>query len=381
MGKQPQRFTLDGSADLEARLQDICADVLEQVCTIVPTAKLEGLVLGGGYGRGEGGVLKTPAGEVPYNDLEFYIFVSGNRFLAEYNNRPRLLQLAERLSEVHRLHIEFKIDSLRRLRNSSVSMFSYDLVSRHRILRGDAAFFAQCEGHLRSEALPAAEGSRLLLNRFTGLLLVKELLAGERFAPEQADFSRRNLAKAQLSLGDALLAHLGRYHWSCLERSRRLAALQDTVPRMAEIREHHRQGVEFKLRPYQSCESREELATAHKAICSLARELWLWLESRRLHRGFSSPREYALSPLRKWPSPPAWRNWLLTLRVFGAKALFAHGALYYPRERLFNALPLLLWEAGSEPQALGHLQQQLHTGAADWFGLVGAYKKVWSSYG
>jgi hypothetical protein len=260
-------------------------------------------------------------------------------------------------------------------------MFSYDLASRHRILHGTPALFAGCERHLCAEALPAAEASRLLLNRFTGLLLAKEILATGWVTPEEADFARRNLAKAQLALGDALLAHVGRYHWSCLERRRRVEALEDSFPRMAEIRAHHAAGVEFKLHPYQSCESWAELTAAHKAICGLAQELWLWLESRRLRRGFSSAREYAFSPLRKWPATPAWRNWLLTLRIFGARALFARDALHYPRERLFNALPLLLWEVGAEPRALGRLQQQLHTGAADWFGLVGAYKRVWSSYG
>jgi hypothetical protein len=381
MGKQPPQFTLDGSADLEARLQNICAQVLEEVLSSVQTSHLQGLVLGGGYGRGEGGVLQTPAGDMPYNDLEFYVFIAGNRLWNERKYGYDLLHLAQRLSDTHRLHIEFKIDSLRRFRNSPVTMFSYDLVSRHRILHGRPPLFAGCERHLDSEALPPAEASRLLLNRFSGLLLVKEILAAGWVSPEEADFSRRNLAKAQLALGDAVLAHVGRYHWSCLERRRRLEALNDTFPRLAEIRAHHSAGVEFKLHPCQSRESWAQLSKSHKAICILAQELWLWLESRRLRRGFSTAREYALSPLRKWPATPAWRNWLLTLRTFGAKALFARSALHYPRERLFNALPLLLWEPGSEAQALIRLQQQLHTGAADWFGLVGAYKKVWSSYG
>jgi hypothetical protein len=381
MGEQTQRFTLDGNADLEARLQDICAEVLEHVSTIVPAANLEGLVLGGGYGRGEGGVLKTASREMPYNDLEFYVFIGGNRLLQERKYGHQLLHLAESLSETHHLHIEFKIESLRRLRTSPTSMFSYDLVSRHRILHGKATLFAGCERHLCSEAIPNAEASRLLLNRFTGLLLVKEILAGGWVKPEEADFSRRNLAKAQLALGDAVLAHVGRYHWSCLERRRRLEALEESFPRILEIRTHHASGAEFKFHPYQSCETWGELATAHKKIGSLALDLWLSLESRRLCRGFSTAREYAFSPLQKWPATPAWRNWLLTLRTFGAKALFASGSLQYPRERLFNALPLLLWDVGCEPRALGRLQQQLHTGAADWFGLVGAYKRVWSSYG
>lgn len=381
MGEQSQRFTIDGSAALEQQLQSMCAEVVARLRQCIPASTLTAIVLAGGYGRGEGGVLRTGAGELPYNDLEFYVFTAGNRFLNERKYGGLLLRLTESLSAEHGLHIEFKLDSLARLRGCPISMFSYDLVSRHRVVHGEPGLFSGCEHHLRADQLPAAEGSRLLLNRFTGLLLVKELLAGDRFSSAEADFSRRNLAKAQLALGDALLTHLGHYHWSCLERRRRLEAVAEQFPLLSDVRAQHVVGVEFKLKPFRSSESQAELAAAHQTICALGQKLWLWLEGRRLQRGFSNARDYALSPLQKWPANPAWRNWLLTLKSFGASGLLRRGAVRYPRERLFNSLPLLLWDNEPEPRALRFLQRQLHTAAADWAGLVGAYKNLWSSYG
>jgi hypothetical protein len=58
-------------------------------------------------------------------------------------------------------------------------------------------------------------------------------------------------------------------------------------------------------------------------------------------------------------------------------------AIRYPRERLLHALPLLLWngEASREPEVTKRLQKQLRTEAADWAGLVAAYKQIWTSYG
>jgi len=52
-------------------------------------------------------------------------------------------------------------------------------------------------------------------------------------------------------------------------------------------------------------------------------------------------------------------------------------------ERLFNALPLLLWEAeaSTEPTMRRLLQKQLHTAASDWAGWVAAYKNIWPNYG
>src|SRR5580692_3959935 len=61
------RFTIDGSQELEERLERICGQVKRRAADIVPRPKLEAIVLGGGYGRGEGGVLRTEGGDQPYN--------------------------------------------------------------------------------------------------------------------------------------------------------------------------------------------------------------------------------------------------------------------------------------------------------------------------
>ena len=75
------RFTIDGDPSLERHLDQVCNRVTDEVRACIPGRSLEGLLLGGGYGRGEGGVLKTASGDRPYNDLEFYVFVRGNAFL------------------------------------------------------------------------------------------------------------------------------------------------------------------------------------------------------------------------------------------------------------------------------------------------------------
>jgi hypothetical protein len=63
MKPHDKRFTLDGSDALEAHLARICEQVRRSVQSLIPAKTLEAIVLGGGYGRGEGGVFKTPAGD------------------------------------------------------------------------------------------------------------------------------------------------------------------------------------------------------------------------------------------------------------------------------------------------------------------------------
>src|SRR5215471_6265158 len=79
----PPRFTIDGSRSLEDQLARTCATVLSRVRAAIPARRLEAVVLGGGYGRGQGGVLHTAAGDRPYNDLEFYVFTRGSRLWNE----------------------------------------------------------------------------------------------------------------------------------------------------------------------------------------------------------------------------------------------------------------------------------------------------------
>jgi hypothetical protein len=386
MNSLMQRFTIDGDDILEGHLASVCGGVIDGVSALLPRSRLEAIVLGGGYGRGQGGVLRTNSGDRPYNDLEFYVFLRG----AAWSNARRfdgdLQTLGEQLSLDAGVHVEFKIDSLTGLRRRPISMFSHDLVARHRVLLGNCKTFHGCQHHLDPTTLPAAEATRLLLNRCTGLLLAKTMLAeNASLNEEHADFIGRNLAKLRLALGDALLTAFGQYHWSCLERHKRLRAIQPPVlpPEFEKIRRHHTGGVAFKLHPSRQESSRESFDLELRELSGMAFQVWLWLENRRLGRAFSGPRDYALSPLEKCCGTNKWRNYLLNLRAFGPKALLGTHRNRYPRERLFNTLPLLLWyePVANEPEVLRRVQEQLMTKARDWSGWLAAYKQLWPAYG
>src|SRR5688572_22876775 len=156
------RFTLDGNDELEQHLDEACRMVLEGVRSIIPEWKLDALLLGGGYGRGQGGVLRTEAGDRPYNDLEFYVFLRGNTFLNEQRYRAALRDLAEELTPVSGVEVEFKIHSLAKLRRSPVTMFYYDLMLGHRRLWGGKQILAGCQGHREPKNIPLSEATRLL---------------------------------------------------------------------------------------------------------------------------------------------------------------------------------------------------------------------------
>lgn len=363
------RFTIDGSAELEEKLGALCAQIAEEVRRIVPAGRLEGLLLGGGYGRGEGGVLRLSKVDLPYNDLEFYVLIRGPVFLNDRRYRHALHELGERLSPEAGLEVEFKILSLRRLEQSPVSMFYYDLIVGHRRLIGAEDLLDRCGDHRDAAKIPLHEATRLLMNRCSGLLFSLERLRRANFDPDDADFVGRNLAKAQLAFGDVVLAAHGLYHQSCRERLERLCGLAEdaSTPWLDMVRRHHAAGVEFKLHPVRCAETQETLRPRHAELTSLGRAIWLWLEERRLHVRFATTREYALSPVDKCPETSPWRNRLVHLKTGGVAAALSREARRYPRHGLLHDLALLLWE----PRALQ---------AADFSGRVAAYAENWHRF-
>jgi hypothetical protein len=163
----------------------------------------------------------------------------------------------------------------------------------HRWLWGDQRLLDDWEHHRDATQIPLAEARRLMVNRCTGLLLARD--------SRDPDFVSRNIAKAQLALGDVVLTVAGEYHVSCRERHRRLQRLRMAEPWLPAVLENHAAGVEFKLHPCRL----DNLARRHAEISALAREVWRWLQQQRAG---------------------SWREWLKG------------------RVRLQKLLPELLWE-------------------------------------
>jgi hypothetical protein len=376
------RFTVDGSAEMEAHLARTCEKISAGIRGLLPRGRLEAIILGGGYGRGEGGVLRTAAGDRPYNDLEFYVCLRGNRHVNEIRFGRPLHVLGEILTPQAGVEVEFKLTSLATLLGGPVSMFSYDLMMGHRWLVGREELLLGAERHREAQEIPLSEATRLLMNRCTGLLLARERLTRPVFTAADADFVRRNIAKAELALGDAVLVAYKKYHWSVRERHRQLERLSrtETLPWLRDVCRHHAAGVDFKLRPERSTASRDELTVSHAPLTALAEKIWLWIESQRLWASFSSVRDYASSLHRKWPEADTARNILVNLKALGVRPLLESRARTHPRERVLHALSLLLWEPTTltSPDLLATVQRDLQTEAATFRELVGAYQALWS---
>jgi hypothetical protein len=382
--EEGRRFTRDGDDALEWHLERTCARIVSGIRGLIPAGKLEAIVLGGGYGRGEGGVLRDGKGDRPYNDLEFYVSVRGSRHINEIRYRRRLEVLGEILTHLADVEVEFKITSLAQMATRPVSMFSYDLAAGHRLLWGGESvdLLDGWERHHVSENIAQEEATRLLMNRCSGLLFARVQLGRGPFTPATADFVRRNVAKAQLACGDALLTAHGLYHWSCTERHRRLKELAREKHTLwyDEALRLHAAGVHFKLHPESGPIPRVVLLEKHAEVTAFALRCWLWLESRRLGRTFTSARAYVEADCDKCPGSSYFENLLLNLRADGFRLRSRSIPWRHPRQRLYHSLALLLWEPSviDDPAQQRLIETELDArgpGLGEW---VEAYQTLWA---
>ncbi len=303
------------------------------------------LLLAGGYGRGEGGVFRESETAEPqlYNDLEFYLLVRDGA-----STKPVEQWCAgqsHRGDELLGIEVEFKVLRVGAFRRADYSMFFYDLLAAHRLVYGSADFAATLRAELLDPALiPLHEATRLLFNRGTGLFFSFVALR-RNDARVGNGFIERNHAKVKLALADAVLASLGRYHFSCRERGRRLQAGDlgmSLPPDWERLKQWHAEGVEFKMYPRHRNPSKEELLEDHSELKRVWMRTFLWLETLRLGAPFSSASDYAGYYGRLFPLTSPLLNIAIHWRDRIKRSAALPAQFDYPRAPLQRALVLLL---------------------------------------
>lgn len=366
----------------ELRLAELLDSFLTSLAEDLPRQpfrkQVVALILAGGYGRGEGGIFreKENATAQLYNDLEFYLILRDDDALEPAEKWCASQSHAG--DELLGIEVEFKLLHERALQSAEPSMFYYDLLAANRIVFGSNDFAKTLPVRLRDPALiPAHEAARLLFNRGTGLFY--SLVALQKNSARVSNgFIERNHAKVRLALADAVLAFNGRYHFSCLERHKRLdEQLRNTPPDWQKIRAWHAAGVEFKLHPRHLLPTPDVLKNEQSVLSEVWMNTFLWLESQRIGRAFSSTFDYAKFRGRLFPTTKPLRNFALHVRDKLKRGAALPAWFDYPRAPLQRALCLLLQPQPEFAKAARHLGLKAN---ANLENLHSAYERWWKFY-
>ncbi len=329
-------------------------------------AKPEAIILGGGYGRGEGGITKDSEGRLAFfNDLDYFIFTAAPE-------DPALLAAVESWeqeeSQALGIDVEAKCLPRRDLADTPGSMMFYDLVAAHTVVDGPKDYLDRYKSMARPGTIRPVEATRLLWNRGSGLLFAREGLEFEG----DLDIVHRNQAKAKLALGDALLTIRGDYRAYVRERQERLQAHTDIDPRIAAL---HAEGVAFKLKPT-AMPGRQVLLDTQEELTALWLRCFLEVESARLQQSFQSAHAYAHYRGRIFPETGVLRNLMLYLRDRIKRSGGLRPPYDYPRGALQRALVLLLEERPQFAEVSRFLGEQIDRLDA----AVLIYTKWWQYY-
>ena len=253
MEKAPNKskYTFEYDPYIESFLDKTLAQIAYEVQQAACSKHLKYLVLGGGYGRGEGGILKKQNGETDlYNDLDF--FVISNTFIPHSNKK--LDSLFQEISKEWHSKLHIDVDFSRSTyagyikKRLHIQMWR-EMVLGAQILVGDKNEFKKDFRNLPSQ-MPASETSKLLINRLSGLFLARQKLFQNSLSDEDYDFIARNINKAILACGDAILISLNKYVFRTEERLHLLNNLKlEDTEFVNELKRLYVEAVEFKKYP------------------------------------------------------------------------------------------------------------------------------------
>ena len=220
------RFVAGECPELDRLVADALSAIGREIDAMrIPS--LAGVVLGGGYGRGEGGA----RGKGLSNDLDFFAITEEGATDADAAAVAKALEpLSRRWSEKLGIDVDFTGRTPWRLRHDQERLMVQELVHGYVDVAGATgqSLFAGIARRAPSD-LPWMEAARLLMNRGMGLLLAR--------SAEDVDFINRNINKCLLGAGDARLIARHGYGWRAQERAE---SLGDDVYRAA---------VAWKFRP------------------------------------------------------------------------------------------------------------------------------------
>ena len=339
-------YTLLNNETFNCRIERDLAQITAAVCACPESRYLAGLVLGGGYGRGEGGIYYNDQGEPElYNDLDFFVITHHVSRRIRRQLDAALRQVSEQLREKIGVDVDFgpavNLDALPRL---PVTLMWQELKLGHRVIYGPPDLLASLPACNLTD-LPVLEGAKLLLNRGTGVVLARRQLTAGPATQAELDFIGRNLIKAILGCGDAMLIANHAYSATINER---LALLRHHVD-LASLVDNYELALNFKAAPRTM--SSAELTTLLEHVMALFRQTYLAFFQQ----------SYRMS----LPTIPAVQTAIATVRLpgeaMGASALFKNFLLNllrwrggcdwwrlcwrHPQIRLFLVFPVLLFDS------------------------------------
>ncbi len=245
-GKEPREPGKELAKVNNPLLVGVLPQLREEIsCLQLP--KLASVVLGGGYGRGEGGDFIAPDGSHKlYNDLDFFVFTIDASKREKQLIASKLNSVSQKWTSALGIDVDFSYPkNISEMYKMKKTLMYQELRRGNIVVYGNDVVYTHVP-KLSVASLPYMEGMRLLMNRGMGLLFAGEHLHNHS---SDYDFILRNINKAILGAMDAILIVCGMYKWKLNERIIEANHLVNDIDLPKRYVDLYKQACEFKLRP------------------------------------------------------------------------------------------------------------------------------------
>ncbi len=226
---KPARFTLMGDAHVEGVLDELVQKASRAVLRFVLKDNLKALILAGSYGRGEGGIATRDLVQHPSGTLDLILLVVGLRSPARQKLATEAEAALATLRRRYLVNIDLSVVDAHAVERDRVSVRWHDARHGHRHLAGDPGFLPGL-ARFTEGALDRAEAFDLIVHH-GGLLVLNDVIrASGPLTPERREVILKQAANAVLGFGDAFLLRRTTYHWSEVERARRMGDRATSAP-------------------------------------------------------------------------------------------------------------------------------------------------------
>lgn len=289
-------LTAWGDPAVDAQIERMLDRIVQRVRAQMG-GDLAAVVLSGGFGRGEGGVLRLGDGRIHVvNDFDVELVYHeplgrlASKLKVHLAHRRALGALADALAaEFDMKQVDLTLRGLHSLAVDRPRLADFDMRHGHRLLWG-ATDPCDAMRAFGAEEIDAFEGTWLLRNRAVGLVLARLYLnLPGALRPEHRENFYIEINKSALAMGDALWILSGRYDVSYAARKAGFASLGPMgYPGFDELAALYDRAAEYKLRPVEDQYPGEAPLALWQRMAAAHVRFFLWFESKRLQRPFET---------------------------------------------------------------------------------------------
>jgi hypothetical protein len=259
------KFTVRGTEKVEELITSMVLKVANTVEKKLEGNEYEALILIGGYGRGEGGVVVVDGEERPHNNFDFVLIVKNLDGSAIDDLKKKMMQALEPVIKEIQFGVDLSVINAGKLRHASCRVIWYDMRFGHKTILGNASFIPSIQ-HFTIANIPDWDARNLLVNRGTLMIINDLLLEKSELSQDYKKLIVKHVVKAIIGYGDTLLYFLDDYNWSYVEKQKRMQKRSDVVPAFKAI---YDEAMNFRFQPdYDNF---------------LKKDLLKWMEELRIH--------------------------------------------------------------------------------------------------